>query len=149
MRLVLIKFNPAVLLQNLYWAGSLILSVVIVSSVAVGTYSTFQVNKEEKYFEIPVVVQALGEANYRDGVEEYAFPGVELSIVNEVMSDSAASLVEEERLEERILLVEEQLQQPVPLATNPPENNEGETVNLLPTPTEPNSLPQPTNILVS
>ncbi len=148
MKLFLIKFKAGILLQNLYWVGSLILSVVIVSSVAVGTYSTFRVNEEEKYFEIPMAVQVLEEANYRDGVEEYAFPGVELSIVNEVMSDSAASQVEGEGLEERIALVEEQLQQPVPLATNPPENNEGEIVNLIPTPTDSNNLPQPTNTLM-
>ncbi|PKO04107.1 MAG: hypothetical protein CVU41_18750 [Chloroflexi bacterium HGW-Chloroflexi-3] len=146
MKLFFVKITSGLLLHNLYWIGSLILSFIIISGVVVGTVTTFVAPNEEQFFQIPVVVQVVEEANYRDGVEQFALPGVELAIVKEVLSDSDANSENEVSLEERISLVEEQLQQPVPQVTNPPETNE-EIVNILPTPTETGNLNLPTNTL--
>ena len=143
MRLFFIKIKAGILLHNLYWISSLILSFIIIGSVVVGTVTTFVTPNEEQFLQIPVVVQAVEEANYRDGVEEFTFPGVELAIVKEVLSDSQTD-DSEDSLEERVSLVEEQLQKPVPQATNAPETNE-EVVNNLPTPTESGNLNVPTN----
>jgi hypothetical protein len=146
MKLFFEKITSGILLHNLYWISSLILSFIIISSVVVGSVTTFVVPNEEQFFQIPVVVQAVEEANYRDGVEQFAFPGVELAIVKEVLRDANVNSENEVSLEERISLVEEQLQQPVPEATNRPETNE-EVVNNLPTPTETGNLNLPTNTL--
>ena len=146
MKLFFEKITSGILLHNLYWISSLILSIIIISSVIVGTVLTFVPQNDEQFLQIPVVVQAIEEANYSDGVEEFAFPGVELSIVKEVLSDSQTNFDNQESLEERVSLVEEQLQQPVPQATNPPETNE-EVVNNLPTPTESGNVNIPTNTL--
>jgi len=146
MRLFFVKIKAGILLHNLYWIGSLMLSLIIIFSVVVGTVTTFMSTNEPQFFQVPVVVQAVEEANYRDGVEEFAFPGVELAIVKEVLSDSQTDADNGVSLEERVSLVEEQLQQPVPQATNPPETNE-EVVNNLPTPTETGNLNLPTNTL--
>ena len=146
MRLFFVKIKAGILLHNLYWIGSLMLGFIIISSVVVGTVTTFVTQNDEQFLQIPVVVQAVEEANYSDGVEEFAFPGVELAIVKEVLSDSQSNSDIDESLEERVSLVEEQLQQPVPQATNPPETNE-EVVNNLPTPTESGIVNVPTNTL--
>jgi hypothetical protein len=114
MKLFFEKITSGILLHNLYWISSLILSFIIISSVVVGSVTTFVVPNEEQFFQIPVVVQAVEEANYRDGVEQFAFPGVELAIVKEVLRDANVNSENEVSLEERISLVEEQLQLPVP-----------------------------------
>jgi len=130
------------MLQNLYWISSLILSIVIISSVAINSIATFGKLNNNVFIEIPIAIQAREVANYADGIEEYAFPGVGLSIVEEILSDEEEILPGQE-LEERVLQLEEEFLQPVPLATLPVDAVEGE--NNLPVPTGATNLLVQTN----
>ena len=68
MKLFFEKNTSGILLHNLYWVGSLILSSIIILSVVIGIVTTFVAPNKEQFFQIPVVVQVVEEANYSDGV---------------------------------------------------------------------------------
>jgi hypothetical protein len=140
-----LKIKSGFLLHNLYWISSIVFSLVIISSVVISTVSTVVNFDKEQFIQIPVLISAIEEANYADGVEEFVFPGVDLSIVKEVLSDLEANGQGEEVLDERVSQVVEQLQQPVPLATNPIVPTEEELVNNNPVSTEPASQSSATN----
>ena len=140
-----LKIKSGFLLHNLYWISSIVFSLVIISSVVISTVSTVVNFDKEQFIQIPVLISVIEEANYADGVEEFVFPGVDLSIVKEVLSDLEANGQGEEVLDERVSQVVEQLQQPVPLATNPIVPTEEELVNNNPVSTEPVSQSSATN----
>ena len=145
MRILLPKIKAGILLHNLYWISSIILSVVIISSVLVGAVTIFGDIQQEQFVEIPAVIHSVEQANYSDGEEKFVFPGVELSIVKEVLSDLEEGTSNDDDLEERASQVVELFQQPVPVATNPPEPKEEELVNNVPTPTESSNQTSATN----
>ena len=134
--------------NNLYWIGSIILSIIIISSVFISAVNTFSDRNENEFTRIPVIIQAKEQANYADGIEGLAFPGVDLAIVDEVISDSLQGISNQEEVEERIANLVEEFQQPVPTATDFPTLNEEIVDNGSPNPVETENSLIATNTLI-
>jgi len=111
------KFSIGVYYSNLYWVFSIFLSIFIISSVFISTFNTFFNRGGEDLVKIPVSMKANVQANYADGVEGFAFPGIDLGIVNEVIRDSQQNGQNPEDIEERLANLVEEINQPIPTAT--------------------------------
>jgi len=142
------KFFTGFYLNNLYWIGSIILTVIIISSVFISAYNTFFDRNEEIFIEIPAVIKAKEMANYAGGIEGLAFPGVDLAIVNAVISDSESEIHSQEEIEERMANLVEVFQQPIPTATEFPTINQEVVNNNSPTPAETENLLIATNTII-
>ncbi len=142
------KFFTGFYLNNLYWIGSIILTVIIISSVFISAYNTFVDRNEEIFIEIPAVIKAKEMANYAGGIEGLAFPGVDLAIVNAVISDSESEINSQEEIEERMANLVEVFQQPIPTATEFPTINQEVVNNNSPTPAETENLLIATNTII-
>ncbi|HSM25147.1 MAG TPA: hypothetical protein VK856_09815 [Anaerolineaceae bacterium] len=99
------------------------MSVVIVSSVLIGTVNTFVTPQKDVFVQIPINVSSKELANYGDGVEQFVFPGVDIAIVDEILGD--ATITDQFTLENRRSEVASILQQPIPIATGSSENVAG------------------------
>ena len=113
------KIRHQVFFHNLYWIGSLALSVMIVASVLIGAVNTFVTPQQDVFVQIPINVSSKEQANYGDGVEQFVFPGVDIAIVDEILGD--AVITDQRSLENRLSEMANLLQQPIPVAT---ENSE-------------------------
>ncbi len=129
------KFLTGIYFNNLYWIGSIILTTIIISSVFISTVNTFTDRNENKFIKIPAIIQAKEQANYADGIEGLAFPGIDLAIVDEVIGDSQQGQSNQEEVEERIASLVEVFQQPIPTATEFSPPNEDFVNSNSPTPT--------------
>lgn len=141
------KLSAGIFYNNLYWIGSFILSTIIISSLLISGYKTFFDRGEKTLVKIPVIIEAKKQANYADGVEGLAFPGIELGIVEDVIDDSQIESNNLEEIEERIVNLVEEFTQPIPTATEfPTTDNEG--FDASPTPVETENLFAATNTVI-
>lgn len=145
------KIRHQVFFHNLYWIGSLALSVMIVAIVLIGAVNTFVTPQQDVFVQIPINVTAKEQANYGDGVEQFVFPGVNIAIVDEILGDS--TITDQRSLESRLSEVATILQQPIPFATenselvdgNTPTEQNNETV-VIPTNTQSSTPTQNTSL---
>lgn len=117
------KIRHQVFFHNLYWIGSLALSVMIVASVLIGAVNTFVTHQQDVFVQIPINVSSKEQANYGDGVEQFVFPGVDIAIVDEILGD--AVITDQRSLENRLSEMANLLQQPIPVATKNSELVDG------------------------
>lgn len=141
------KFSIGIYQSNLYWVFSISLVIFIISSVFISTFNTFSKRDGEELVKIPVIIQANVQANYANGVEGFAFPGIDLGIVSEVISDSQQDQQDPEEIEERITILIDEINQPIPTATEFQFPEEGRN-EISPSPTVTENLFSATSTII-